>query len=236
MLFRSGQIKSGPIKSTFPFEAVLWDMDGTLIDSEPIWIEEEHRLMQSLGVTWSDEDAKHCLGGPVERVDAYMRSRVKGDHEPLELAFLLIDRMIERLSMGVGFTLGAENLLRAMYGEQLPMALVSASTRKIMDAALKSIGNEFFAFTCSADDVVATKPDPEGYLRAADALGVNIERSLIIEDSVTGMRAAIDSGGYVLGLPHLTVLPEGEKVVHRQSLEGLDLNSLAGLFHAKIAS
>ena len=236
MQFRSGLIKSGPIKSIFPFEAVLWDMDGTLIDSEPIWIEEEHRLMQSLGVTWSDEDAKHCLGGPVERVDAYMRSRVKGDHEPLELAFLLIDRMIERLSAGVGFTLGAESLLRAMYGEQLPMALVSASTRKIMDAALKSIGNEFFTFTCSADDVVATKPDPEGYLRAADALGVDIERTLIIEDSVTGMRAAIDSGGYVLGLPHFTALPEGEKVVHRQSLEDLDLNSLAGLFHTKIAS
>ncbi|MFM7889401.1 MAG: HAD family phosphatase, partial [Actinomycetota bacterium] len=74
------------------------------------------------------------------------------------------------------------------------------------------------------------------YLKAADNLGVDIERTLIIEDSVTGMRAAIDSGGYVLGLPHLTPLPEGEKVVHRASLEDLDLNSLAGLFHAKIAS
>ena len=236
MLNRRGPIRSGLTKSTFPFEAVLWDMDGTLIDSEPIWIEEEHRLMQSLGVPWSDEDAKHCLGGPLERVDAYMRSRVKGEHEPLELAFLLIDRMIERLSVGVGFTLGAENLLRAMHREQLPMALVSASTRKIMDAALRSIGNEFFTFTCSADDVVATKPSPEGYLKAATNLGVDIERTLIIEDSVTGMRAAIDSGGYVLGLPHLTPLPEGEKVVHRESLEDLDLNSLAGLFHAKIAS
>ncbi|NCW75516.1 MAG: HAD family phosphatase [Actinobacteria bacterium] len=224
------------INSAFPFEAVLWDMDGTLIDSEPIWIEEEHRLMQSLGVTWSDEDAKHCLGGPLERVDAYMRSRAKGDHEPLELAFLLIDRMIERLSSGVSFTLGAENLLLAMHDEQLPMALVSASTRKIMDAALQSIGDKFFSFTCSADDVAAAKPDPEGYLKAADALGVDIKRTLIIEDSITGMRAAIDSGGYVLGLPHLTPLPEGEKVVHRQSLEALDLQSLAELFNTKMAS
>jgi beta-phosphoglucomutase-like phosphatase (HAD superfamily) len=192
--------------------------------------------MQSLGVTWSDEDAKHCLGGPLERVDAYMRSRAKGDHKPLELAFLLIDRMIERLSSGVSFTLGAENLLLAMHDEQLPMALVSASTRKIMDAALQSIGDKFFSFTCSADDVAAAKPDPEGYLKAADALGVDIERTLIIEDSITGMRAAIDSGGYVLGLPHLTPLPEGEKVVHRQSLEALDLQSLAELFNTKMAS
>jgi beta-phosphoglucomutase-like phosphatase (HAD superfamily) len=222
--------------STFPFEAVLWDMDGTLIDSEPIWIEEEHRLMQSLGVTWSEEDAKHCLGGPLERVDTYMRSRVNGGHKPLELAFLLIDRMIERLSSGVSFTLGAENLLRAMHGERLPMALVSASTRRIMDAALKSIGHDFFSFTCSADDVAEAKPNPEGYLMAANALGVDIERTLIIEDSVIGMRAAIDSGGYVLGLPHLTELPEGEKVVHRHGLEDLDLASLGELFHAKIVT
>jgi HAD superfamily hydrolase (TIGR01509 family) len=165
-----------------------------------------------------------------------MRSRAKGDHEPLELAFLLIDRMIERLSSGVSFTLGAENLLLAMHDEQLPMALVSASTRKIMDAALQSIGDKFFSFTCSADDVAAAKPDPEGYLKAADALGVDIERTLIIEDSITGMRAAIDSGGYVLGLPHLTPLPEGEKVVHRQSLEALDLQSLAELFNTTMAS
>lgn len=224
------------IDTTFPFEAVLWDMDGTLIDSEPIWIEEEHRLMQSLGVTWSDEDAQHCLGGPLDRVDAYMRSRVNGDHEPLELAFLLIDRMIDRLSTGVSFTLGAENLLQAMHRAQLPLALVSASTRKIMDAALKSIGDDFFSFTCSADDVAVTKPDPEGYLKAAEVLGVDIERTLIIEDSVTGMRAAIDSGGYVLGLPHLTALPKGDKVVHRDSLEALDLQSLAELFRTRIAS
>ena len=223
-------------KSTFPFEAVLWDMDGTLIDSEPIWIEEEFRLMRSLGVDWTDEDARHCLGGPMERVDAYMRARVNGSHQPLELSHLLIDRMIERLSEGVSFTAGAEDLLHEMHREGLPLALVSASTRKIMDAALNSIGSHFFAFTCSADDVTSSKPHPEGYLKAAEVLGVSIERTLIIEDSMTGMQAAIDSGGYVLGLPHLTDLPKGEKVVHRQDLKSLDLDSLAALFHGKIAS
>lgn len=99
-----------------------------------------------------------------------------------------------------------------------------------MDAALLSIGREFFQHTCSADDVSKTKPDPEGYINAAKRLEVRIENSLIIEDSNTGMSAAIASGAYVLGLPHLTQLPLGEKVVHRQGLEGLDLDGLASLF------
>ena len=221
-------------RSTFPFEAVLWDMDGTLIDSEPIWIEEEFALMRSLGVDWSEADAKHCLGGPMQRVDDYMRSRSGMNFEPLELAHRLIDRMIVRLSQGVQFTRGAESLLQDMHGEGLPLALVSASTRKIMDAALTSIGQQYFAFTCSSDDVEFTKPHPEGYLKAAEILGVSIEKTLIIEDSKIGMKAAIDSGGYVLGLPHLTELPHGDKVVHRQDLDNLDLGSLGALFIEEI--
>lgn len=224
------QISSMPIRSSFPFEAVLWDMDGTLIDSEPIWIEEETLLMRSLGVEWSSEDALHCLGGPLERVDAYMRSRSGNQHQPLELAYELIDRMITRLSGGVDFTSGSKGLLDEMHLEQIPMALVSASTRKIMDAALDGIGRHYFRHTCSADDVTNTKPSPEGYVKAAEFLGVSIENSLIIEDSKTGMQAAIGSGAFVLGLPHLTDLPMGEKVVHRESLAELDLESLGLLF------
>jgi HAD superfamily hydrolase (TIGR01509 family) len=227
---------SMPIKTDFPFEAVLWDMDGTLIDSEKIWIEEEHLLMKELGVKWTEEDAKHCLGGPMERVDAYMRSRTGGNHQPLELSNLLIGRMVERLSQGVDFTIGAEELLSQMRSAGLPLALVSASTRQIVNAALKSIGTEYFAFTCSADDVTNSKPHPEGYLLAAKQLGVDIGRTLIIEDSHTGMRSAIDSGAFVLGLPHLTDLPMGEKVVHRSGLESLDLDELGKLFAGKIMS
>jgi beta-phosphoglucomutase-like phosphatase (HAD superfamily) len=103
-----------------------------------------------------------------------------------------------------------------------------------MNAALVSIGEEFFRFTCSADEVSKTKPDPEGYLTAAKRLGVDIERSLIIEDSKTGMTAAIASGAYVLGLPHLTDLPSGEKVVQRKGLQDLNLHSLGLLFEGVV--
>ena len=80
--------------NSFPFEAVLWDMDGTLLDSEPIWIEEEAKLMESLGVDWNEEDARICLGGPMQRVDLYMRNRSGDRHKPLELSGLLIERML----------------------------------------------------------------------------------------------------------------------------------------------
>jgi HAD superfamily hydrolase (TIGR01509 family) len=159
-----------------------------------------------------------------------MRSRSGNNHAPLELAHELIDRMVVRLSNRIEFSPGAKELLEQLHQEGIPMALVSASTRKIMDAALFSIGREFFLFTCSADDVKKTKPDPEGYIEAAKRLDVRIENSLIVEDSKTGMSAAIASGAYVLGLPHLTELPVGEKVIHRQDLVGLDLYGLASLF------
>lgn len=219
---------------SFPFEAVLWDMDGTLIDSEPIWIEEERKLMRALGVEWSSEDALHCLGGPMERVDAYMRSRSGNRHQPLELSGQLIERMIVQLSQGIEFATGSKSLLDSLFLNGVPMALVSASTRKIMDAALDGIGRHYFTHTFSADDVRKTKPDPEGYLSAASALGVAIEKSLVIEDSNVGMQAAIASGAYVLGLPHLTDLPKDRKVVHRSNLSELNLDSLAALFEGVV--
>ena len=219
---------SGP--NNFPFEAVLWDMDGTLLDSEPIWIEEEAKLMESLGVNWNEEDARICLGGPMHRVDLYMRNRSGNRHKPLELSGLLIERMVARLNESVNFTPGAESLLNELHQMGIPMALVTASTREIVTAALSSIGSHYFLRTISANDVRETKPHPEGYLTASSHLNVSIKRSLIIEDSLTGMSAAIDSGAYVLGIPHFYDLPTGEKVRHVKSLERIDAQALTNLF------
>ena len=220
--------------SNFPFSAVLWDMDGTLIDSEPLWIEQERQLMESFGASWSQADAIHCIGGPMSRVDAYMRSKLPELHRdsvaPLELARQLLERMEHRLSQSVPFTPGSFDMIAEMKSAQLPLALVSASTRPLMNAALKSIGEDLFDVTISDSDVSQSKPHPEGYLMAADSLSVDIKSCLIIEDSITGMNAAIASGAYVIGLPHVADLPIGEKVVHRLSLEGLSLAQIPDLF------
>ena len=220
--------------NSFPFSAVLWDMDGTLIDSEPLWIEQERELMESLGAVWTHEDAVHCIGGPMTRVDAYMRSKLPPIHHdafpPLELSRQLLERMEVRLSQEVPFTSGSFELISEMRTANIPLALVSASTRPLMNAALKSIGHDIFHVTISDSDVTFSKPHPEGYLKAAASLLVDIENCLIIEDSITGMNAAIASGAFVLGLPHVADLSRGEKVVHRHSLEGLSLSTISSLF------
>lgn len=225
--------------SDFPFSAVLWDMDGTLIDSEPLWIEQERQLMESFGASWSEADAIHCIGGPMSRVDAYMRSKLPAVHRdsvaPFELARQLLARMEIRLAESVPFTPGSFEIISEMKSAKLPLALVSASTRPLMNAALKSIGEELFDVTISDTDVSQSKPHPEGYLLAADSLSVDIRSCLIIEDSITGMNAAIASGAYVIGLPHVADLPLGDKVVHRLSLEGLSLAHIPGLFDAILA-
>ena len=226
--------------SNFPFRAVLWDMDGTLINSEPLWIEQERAMMNEFGVTWSDEDALHCVGGPMARVDAFMRSKLpavlQDRFKPLELTNSLLARMEERFARGIEFAPGAQRLMNQMRIHSIPLALVSASSRPLVNAALVSIGEENFTITISDNDVTHSKPHPEGYLLAAQKLSVAIENCLVIEDSITGITAAIDSGAYVLGLPHFSALPEGPKVIHIKSLEGVTLSTITDAFEALITA
>jgi HAD superfamily hydrolase (TIGR01509 family) len=226
--------------SNFPFKAVLWDMDGTLINSELLWIEQERAMMNELGAQWSDEDSLHCVGGPMARVDAYMRNKLSLENQdrftPLELTNSLLARMERRLAQGVEFAPGAEKLMKEMRSYSIPLALVSASPRPLVDAALASIGAGNFNITVSDNDVAQSKPNPEGYLLAARKLSVAIESCLVIEDSITGTTAAIDSGAYVLGLPHFSALPEGPKVIHMKSLEGVTLSTITDAFTALISA
>lgn len=228
------QINSGLTEESFPFSAVLWDMDGTLIDSEPIWISQERELMNSLGVDWSHEDAIHCIGGPMTRVDAYMRKKLSPQlrelYPEMALTKLLLSRMELELAKGVAFAPGAEQLFNQFTQLGLPQALVSASSRPLVDAALDFIGRERFQVTISNDEVVESKPSPEGYLSAATQLGVDIENCLVLEDSVTGVTAGINSGAFVLAIPHVSNLPIAPKVVHKTTLESLNLADLVKLF------
>ncbi len=216
--------------NTFPFSAVLWDMDGTLIDSEPIWIQQEHELMQSLGVDWSDEDAIHCVGGPMTRVDAYMRSKLDETKQqlfpPMALTEQLLLRMADQMNQGVAFAPGAQNLLEELNNLGIKQGLVSASSRTLVDAAMNSVGSDYFEVTVSDNDVNNSKPNPEGYLLAASKMGVDIENCLILEDSITGTTAAIDSGAYVVGIPHVAKLPMGPKVVHVDTLLSMNVAKL----------
>ena len=215
----------------FPLEAVLWDMDGTLIDSEPLWIEEERRLMESLGIEWTDEDARYCLGGPMVRVDEYMRQRSGQDFQPGALSSRLLEMVEARFSGPLPFAPGALELLEELERIGTPLALVSASPRNLIDQAMNSFGKDRFNVIVSNNDVRKPKPDPEGYLLAAERLQVDIRRTLIIEDSIPGIGAAQASGAFVLGIAHFSELPESPRTIQRLSLKGLSVSALGELFN-----
>ena len=201
-------------------------MDGLTIDSEPQWLEVERELTARFGYAWTLEDQAHCLGGPLSRVGQYMSDLVDGSESGDYFHRELINVMAEKVRKKAVFMPGAEALIRNLHVIGVPMALVSASPRIIVDAALAHIQPLPFSTTISSDDVKRTKPDPEGYLKAAHDLKVDIRNSLILEDSLTGVTAARASGAKVIAVPHLVKIERDFQTKVLKSLEELDVDLL----------
>ena len=212
------------------FESVLFDMDGLTINSEPEWLEAEREVTASFGYTWTKEDQAHCLGGPLHKVGEYM-SKVTNSSEPGDYFHKkLVDLMTEKITISASFMPGARELIRNLHIAGVPMALVSASPRALVDAALSHVKPIPFKATISSDDVVNTKPDPEGYLKAARMLDVDIRNSLILEDSATGVAAARASGARVIAVPHLVEIEADQQTKVINSLEDLSVDLLREWF------
>ena len=201
-------------------------MDGLTIDSEPQWLEVERELTARFGYAWTLEDQAHCLGGPLSRVGQYMSDLVDGSESGDYFHRELINVMAEKVRKRAVFMPGAQSLIKNLHLSGVPMALVSASPRIIVDAALAHIQPLPFSTTISSDDVKRTKPDPEGYLKAAHDLKVDIRNSLILEDSLTGVTAARASGAKVIAVPHLVKIERDFQTKVLKSLEELDVDLL----------
>ena len=208
------------------FEAVLFDMDGLTVNSEPQWLEAETELTAKYGYQWTIEDQAYCLGGPLSKVGKYMSDLVDGVEDGEYFHRELVNLMVKKVTAKVNFMPGAQELLKQLDLVNVPMALVSASPRSIVDAALKHISPLPFRATISSDDVSNTKPDPEGYLKAAELLNIDIKRCLILEDSLTGVTAARASGAKVVAVPHLVEILEDYQTKVISSLEEVSLDLL----------
>jgi HAD superfamily hydrolase (TIGR01509 family) len=190
--------------------AVLFDMDGLLIDSEPLWLAAETEVMARLGGSpWTAEDQHALLGGSLERTVRYLRARATRPQPPDVVADWLMSGVEDRVrTHGVPLQPGAATLLAAVKEAGLPHALVTSSERSFMDAVLASTGLTFDLTVC-ADDVTHTKPDPEPYLRAAKLLGVPPDRCSALEDSPNGVASAEAAGCRVFAVPSLLPIPPG---------------------------
>lgn len=218
-----------PHDGTF-FSAILFDMDGTLVDTEPVWLVSETELMEEYGYAWTSQDQANCLGGPLDRVGAYMYELAGEIETPEFFRDSLIARMAEKLHKGAVLMDGASDLLQICAEFEIPVALVSASPRVLVDAVLQHLPAHRFEVSVSCDEVRKTKPDPEGYLKSAEMLGVDIHNCLILEDSLTGVEAAQASGGFVAAIPHLVPIAESARVRVVSTVRELDREKLISLF------
>jgi HAD superfamily hydrolase (TIGR01509 family) len=211
------------------FEAVFFDMDGLMVDSEPEWFQSEVEVTSPFGYTWLEVDQIACLGGPLSKVGQYMFDKCGRQRSPEYFTQALIDTQVARMRGNTPTMPGAMELVRELQSYGIKTALVSASPRNIVDAVLDNVGHDLFPFSISSDDVKRTKPDPEGYLKAASMSGSDITNCLVFEDSLTGMNAAIASGAYLIGVPHLVTIEESERVRVIKSLEQISYAKLIEL-------
>jgi HAD superfamily hydrolase (TIGR01509 family) len=211
------------------FDSVFFDMDGLMVDSEPEWFQSEVEVTAPFGYTWLEVDQVACLGGPLSKVGQYMFDKCGQQRSPQYFTQALIDTQVARMRGNTPTMPGAIELVRELQSHGVKTALVSASPRNIVDAVLDNLGHDLFPFSISADDVTKTKPDPEGYLKAATLSGSKITNCLVFEDSLTGMNAAIASGAYLIGVPHLVMIEESERVRVIKSLEQMSYAKLKEL-------
>lgn len=213
--------------------AVLFDLDGTLLDSEDLWWAAECSVVSAWGGTWTREDQAHCLGGPLERVTAYMKERTGAPQTPEAIGEELLATMESLLRAGdLHWRPGALELLSACRAAGVPTALVSASHRRLLDAVADAVEgypgmpDPAFDVTVAGDEVNEGKPHPEPYLEAARLLGVEIGRCVVIEDSPTGVASGQASGAFVLAVPHLVEIPDHSRRRVLATLRDVTLDDL----------
>ena len=216
--------------------AVLFDMDGLLVDSEPLWLEAETAVMARLGADWTTADQVRLLGGSLDHTVSYLLGKATKPAPPEVVAEWLMAGIAERVrDHGVPVQPGARELLAEAAAAGLPCALVTSSQRRFMDAVLARTGLRFDALVC-AEDVCVTKPDPEPYLLAAKLLGTDPTHCFALEDSPNGVASAEAAGCRVIAVPSLVPIePAPGRIVVRSLLElqagpdGISLRSPGGL-------
>ena len=213
--------------------AVLWDMDGTLVDTEPYWMAAETSLVESFGGTWSHEDALQLVGsGLIDSAIILQNAGVA--MEPEAIVSHLTDVVQESLrTQGVPFRPGARELLAELRDAGIPTGLVTMSLRRMALNVVDLIDFEAFDIVVAGDDVDNPKPHPEPYLQAAALLDVDIADVVVIEDSPTGVRAGLASGAVTLGVPHIVSLEDLGAHELWPTLAGRGVSDLIDLFDAK---
>ncbi|WP_166983540.1 HAD family hydrolase [Paramicrobacterium fandaimingii] len=206
--------------------AVLWDMDGTVVDTEPYWIQAETDLVESYGRTWTHDDSMTLVGAGLW--DSAQILRAHGvDMEPDDIVSHLTAAVRSRLADdGVPFRPGAERMLAELNASGVRMALVTMSVRAMAEQVISHLPFTPFELLVTGDEVTQPKPHPEAYLTAAERLGVAITECIAVEDSRNGLASAIASGARTLAIPHAVPIDEAPSHTTWQTLEARTIDDL----------
>jgi HAD superfamily hydrolase (TIGR01509 family) len=215
-------------------QAVLWDFDGTLADTEPLWIAAEFEVIEGeLGKPWSMEHAEQVVGADLVDSATYMLNTIgRRDLEPTWLVQQLLGRVVRGIqgAEDLPWRPGALDLLAALRADGMPCALVSASYRVLLDAVLARLPEDSFAVSVGGDEVTQGKPHPEPYEKACRLLGVDARSCVVLEDSATGARSGNAAGAVVIGIPNVVDIPPAPRRVTTTSLTELDPARLASVY------
>ena len=208
-----------------PLAAVLWDLDGTLVDTEPAWREEEAVLVASHGGTWTLEDGLALVG---TALPAYARALQDAgvNLSPEEIIDWISSRIIARQSAAALWRPGARELVAALHAAGVPQALVTSSYRNLTEPVVRDAAGAL-SVVVPGDEVRHPKPDPEPYLMAASQLGVAPAACVVVEDSRVGVAAALAAGAHVLAVESEVELPDDPRLSRADTLLAVAVDNLA---------
>jgi HAD superfamily hydrolase (TIGR01509 family) len=183
-------------------DAVVFDLDGVIIDSEHVWDEVRQRLAEERGGRWHDQASREMMGMSSREWSRYMHDVIGLAEPPEEINAEVVRRLVAVYHEELPLLDGAVEAVEALAG-RWPLGLASSSNRELIDLVLRVSGLErWFAATVSSEEVARGKPAPDVYLEAARRLGVAAERCAAVEDSENGIRSAKAAGMRVVAIPN----------------------------------
>ncbi|MCL2825598.1 MAG: HAD family phosphatase [Polyangiaceae bacterium] len=181
--------------------ALIFDLDGLLVDSEPIWFEVEGKFLADLGHVWTRERADACMGQGTPNTLGIWKEQFGVNIDVERDTETIIDRMLDRAA-DMALRKGALNLLEKAKEANCPMAVASSSPKRLISGVLAAKGiDQYFKVVVSGQEVPRSKPAPDVFLRAAELLGISVDMCVVLEDTLAGTRAGIAAGARVLAVP-----------------------------------
>ena len=216
------------------FQAVLWDMDGTLVDTEPYWLKSEQAFAERHNSHWELSDAEQFIGYSLYDTADLLRKKFNlQDQSDQQIVDELTSGVVEQIEEELPFRPGALNLLRELREREIPTALVTMSMSEMANQIVSRIPFKAFDVVLGGDQVQFGKPHPEPYVTAAERLGLHPSECIALEDSKTGLTSAETAGTVAIGIPHIAKIPAQPGRILIDSLEGMTVNRLQEIFEGE---